>query len=136
MTEQSQTEAPPPSRPGWIFQRLDLPGIVFAVTGGAAAGALPVALLFGGLPPDGSTLMLALLLWLYLVIGITIVLPLWDVLYRWGCRRWWQASAFGAVTGAGAAWLLGIGFAGIAAIGSALGGVAVWWLAYRPRDRA
>jgi hypothetical protein len=140
VTDQSQTEMLSTPHPGWIFQRLDLPGIVFAVTGGATAGTLLVALVLGGVPQDWSALLPALGIWFFLVLGIAVVLPLWDILYRWGWRRWWQASAFGAASGFTVTFVLvgdwsgfGRAVAEVAGFASAVSGFVVWWMAYRTR---
>ncbi len=140
MIEQRTTGEDVPSRPAWLSL---LPGamrIVIAVPAAATVATLVAAPLLGLRSFDGAIVPILCVIWIYQAIGILVVLPVWALLYRFGCRRWWQASLFGAVTAFVAAlWLFGGSstmapkFAMIPALSSAVGGLVIWWIGYRQR---
>lgn len=140
MIEQRTTEEDLPPRPAWLSLLPGAARIVLAVPAAATVATLVAAPLLGLRSFDGSIVPLIRVIWIYQAIGILLVLPLWALLYRLGCRRWWQASLFGAVTAFAAGVLLLGGWSAMAprlamipALSSAVGGLVIWWIAYRPR---
>ncbi|MDB5708639.1 MAG: hypothetical protein JWL96_709 [Sphingomonas bacterium] len=140
MIERRMTEEDMSPRPAWLSSLPGATRIVLAVPAGATVATLVAAPLLGLRSFDGAILPIICVIWIYQAIGILVVLPVWELLYRFGCRRWVQASLFGAVTAFVAAlWLFGgsstmaLRFAMIPALSSAVGGLVIWWIAYRPR---
>jgi len=141
MTKQSRAEPARSSRPEWILQRLGMPALAFAVVAGAIAGTVvEVALLVVDVEWQSFMLFAAVGLFVCLLIGVMLALPLWEVLHRYGYRRWWQAAAFGAVLGLVSTMVLvhetsdlALRIDGTITFAAAVTALVVWWIAYRKR---
>lgn len=139
MSGQSQAETVAP--PGEAVPQFNLPRIALAVTASAAAGAaIEVALLAVDTPWQSFMLLAGVGLFVWLLIGAIMALPLWEMLYRRGYRRWWHAALFGMALGLVIALAstreisgLALRFEGTTGIGSAVAALIIWWLAHSPR---
>ena len=140
MSGQLQAETVAPS--GEAMPLFNLPRIASALIAGAAAGAaIEVALLVVDTTWQSFMLLAGMGSFAWLLIGAIIALPLWEMLYRRGYRRWWYAPVFGMVSGlaiavgfiremSGSA----LRFEGTIGIGSAVAALIIWLIAYRPRS--
>jgi len=123
------------------FQRPKLLRITGAMVAGVAvATAIEVVLLVFDTPWQSIMLLAAAGLFLWQLAGAMLAVPVWDLLYRCGYRRWWQAVVFGGGLGLFVVLIsirdlsvLALRFDGTIAIGSAVVALIIWWLAYRPR---
>ena len=136
-----QSQAKTVAAPGETVQRLNFSRIASAVVAGAAAGAaIEVAPLVVGDPWQSFMLIAGIGLFVWLLVGAIMALPLFEMMYRRGCQRWWHAALFGMVLGLVIALAfiretsgLALRFKGIIGVGSAVTALIIWWIAYRPR---